>query len=241
VGVQLYQHVLASSTGGGPVSLWLLGDGAGSTTAADSLGSSPMSANNSIGTTPVTFGSVSAPPGIGGTAVSLSGSGNYLYTSAPVTTKTTGWALEAWVNPSLPSEQTAFALYNGSDGLYQNPNSGGYGFGEGSGTYGAASGSCVQVLYGAVGWAKDTGGCLASGWNYVEVSSNGTGYVNNVPFTFTSATSQAPNCATTIGTELNSNCGYRNGRQFTGAVAGAAVYTHALSSSDALAHWGAGH
>jgi hypothetical protein len=194
-----------------------------------------MTANNTVdagGTTPVTFGSVSAPSGVGGTAASFSGDGNYLSTSLPVTTSA-GWALEAWMNPALSAEQTAFVLYNGDDAA-------GYGFGESGQHTPSSPGACIEYLAGDVGWQYNGGGCLSPGWNYVEVSSNGTGSINGVSYTFSIGAPNSPVCATTIGTELGAGCGFRNGRQFTGAIAGAAVYNHPLSASDALAHYNAG-
>ncbi len=209
--------ILAAS---GITSYWQLTETAGSSTAADSAGSSPLTATN------VTFGAA----GLVGTdtAASFNGTTSKLVkATSPIASMTTT-TFEAWFKWTVGStaEQCILKVGSTSNGIGLVIN------GNGTSTH------HLYILAEGVAW-HDTGFVLDGNPHHIVVtvaSSGGltTVYVDGGPVYSASFTYGAPSGGVSIGSEPDGS------RPFQGVVAHAAVYTAVLSPVAVLYHYNLG-
>ena len=154
----------------------------------------------------------------------FNGQSSYISTGYAVTTSSTVWTIEAWMDPAN-LDQIGIVVENGWD---NGGNSNGYGFGIGNGA--GSAGSQLQGLFSDVDWLS-TGYTFPSAntWYNIVMARNQSGitsfYVNGVKIPFT--TSLAP--ITPNDTYIGSDTGIR---YFAGSIADVQIYNTALSAND---------
>jgi len=154
----------------------------------------------------------------------FNGQNGYISTGYAVTTSSTVWTLEAWMDPAN-LDQLGIVVENGWD---NGGNSNGYGFGVGNGA--GSAGAQLQGLFSDVTWIA-TGYTFPSAntWYNVVMTRNQSGitsfYVNGVKTPDTSsATPKVPN-----DTYIGSDTGIR---YFDGSIANVQIYNTSLSANE---------
>jgi hypothetical protein len=207
---------------GGIVSHWRFGE-SGGTIADDAVGANDLTYSG--GFTLSQSGAISPQTD---TAVLFDGINAQAKVGVAVTSATNNFACEAWIYPTALPQNSALAIYVGTDAA-------GWGFGIGDGTGG--SGSKLVGLYGTVAWL-DSGTTLSVNTWYHVVMTRDAGttkfYVNRVqsPNTF-ATTPNAPVTQTSVGAE-------NGARYFKGVIDEPAVYNAVVSLATAQAHYDSG-
>ncbi len=178
----------------------------------------------------VANGTAGAIPGSG--SVTFKGASSIYETSTTPVTQTTGWTLEAWINPSSAS-QTGMVIYDGDEGG-QGGAANGYGFGLFGASNGNSAGDCLDGLFEGVTWIYSGYCSFQPGqWYFVAETCNAgpqcTFYVDGTaitPATQPTSLPFAPTGGMMIGgyNAQLASYGGSGPRYFSGQISDAAFY-----------------